>query len=86
MSYDTREWPAKLAKSRTAAAQVKHGADPNTRDDIGWTLLHVASVAHGNLKVAQRLLELLLELDVDVNSRENRGQTSLQVGLRYNHE
>jgi len=53
-----------------------HGADPNSRVDDGRTLLHVAS-KRGNLKVAQRLLEL--GAGADINSRDNEGRTPLHV-------
>ena len=49
---------------------LKHGANPNTRDVFGCTPLHVSF--EGDLKAAQGLLEL----NVDLNSRNNRGQTT----------
>ena len=49
---------------------LNQGENPNTRDVFGCTLLHVSF--EGDLKVAQGLLEL----NVDVNSRDNRGQTT----------
>ena len=59
---------------------LKHGADPNTRDEDGQTLLHLSS--NGRQEDAERLLEL----GVDVNSRYNRGQTPLQMTLDYGDE
>ena len=53
---------------------LEHDADPNTRDDDGRTLLHAPSLCE-QLDVAERLLVL----GVDKNSRDNRGQTPLQI-------
>jgi ankyrin repeat protein len=47
---------------------LDHGADPRIQDDEGQTPLHSASRC-GRIKVAQRLLEL----GVNINSRDNRG-------------
>jgi len=58
----------------------RHGADPNSRDDGGKTLLHTASV-EGDLKVAQGLLEL----GADINSRDNKGRTPLYV-IQWNSD
>jgi ankyrin repeat protein len=55
---------------------LKHGADPNARGVDGQTLLHVSS-RKGDWKVARELLNL----DVDINSRDNQGRTPLQVAL-----
>ena len=67
---------AALSRGRHDAVRLLqgHGADPNTRDDGGKTLLHAASEA-GDLKVAQGLLEL----GADINSRDNQGRTPLHV-------
>jgi ankyrin repeat protein len=60
---------------------LQHGADPITPGVHGQTPLHIAS-QRGYLEVTQRLLEL----DVDVNSRDNRGRTPLQEALQNGHE
>lgn len=63
---------------------LKHGADTNARDVDGFTLLYVAP-RNGDLKVAQGLL-VVLELDVDVNPCDNRGQTPVYVALQKGNE
>ena len=61
---------------------LKHGADPSTQDvDDGQTLLHVSS-RRNDTKVAQGLLEL----NVDLNLRNKRDQTPLQVALENGNE
>jgi cytohesin len=55
---------------------LRHGANPNTRDDDGQTLLHVSSRCG-----YRKPVEWLLKLGLDVNSHNNRGQTPLQIAL-----
>ena len=55
---------------------LMHGADLNTQGNDGQTLLR-AFARHGRQEAAERLLEL----GVDVNSRDNRGQAPLQKAL-----
>jgi len=63
-----------LGRRDVAHLLLRHGADTNTRDDSGNTLLHTAS-GRGDLRAAQGLLEL----GVNINSRDNEGRTPLQV-------
>jgi ankyrin repeat protein len=57
---------------------LEHGADPNSRNDMGWTPLHYACAIDARDK---DMVELLLESGADPNAATNRGETPL--GLAF---
>ncbi len=59
---------------------LERGANPNTRDRFGWTLLHAAA-GNGHLEVAR----LLLEHGADVNARSEDGGTPLHFAAFNGH-
>ena len=64
---------------------LDHNADPRARDGDGDTLLHCAALA-GRLKVVRLLLERNADLNVEVNSRNNKGSTPLHLASAGYHE
>ena len=56
----------------SAQVLLSHGADISSRDDEGWTPLHVASY-YG----VSKGVSLLLEAGAEVNARDNAGMTPL---------
>ena len=56
----------------SALVLLSHGADISSRDDEGWTPLHVASY-HG----VSKGISSLLEAGAEVNARDNAGMTPL---------
>jgi hypothetical protein len=59
---------------RVAALLLEHGADPNARNDDGWTPLHFACWLDARDKT---MVEVLLRHGADVNARDNAGRTPL---------
>ncbi|KAK3172952.1 hypothetical protein OEA41_006278 [Lepraria neglecta] len=53
---------------------LEYGADPNAKDDSGWTSLHHA--AQGG---HDRIVQLLLEYWADPNAKNNSGSTPLHI-------
>jgi len=67
-----------LGARRTAATRTcTHGAVPNSQEEGGRTLLHLAS-EEGHLEVVQGLLVL----GANVHVRDNKGLTPFQVPWR----
>jgi hypothetical protein len=53
---------------------IEKGADPNAKDDNGWTPLHYAAKM-----VRTHIVELLIEMGADPNIRNKDGKTSADV-------
>lgn len=68
---------AAVAVKNTASVEVllKHGANPNTPNGIGYTPLHVAAA----YLVDRKIFELLLAQKADPNVRNHDGQTPLDL-------
>jgi ankyrin repeat protein len=58
---------------------IDAGADPFVVNNDGWTLLHAAA---GNGKVAMPVWRYLIELGIDVNARNKRGNTPLMLAAQ----
>jgi ankyrin repeat protein len=60
---------------------LKHGANPNARDDAGETALHWAAmrVADGNV------FKPLLDYNANPNVRDNSGRTPMDILKEYSH-
>jgi ankyrin repeat protein len=63
-----------LENLKTALRSIETGANPDTRDDRGWTALHRAA-AGGHLDI----LERLLAAGANPNTRNDRGETPLHL-------
>ncbi|KAJ2993825.1 hypothetical protein NUW58_g1724 [Xylaria curta] len=66
-------------KSRLAAMirwLLKNGADTTVCNRFGETVLHIASTGRSSI------LKEILQYKHDVNARDNRGQTPLQIAIR----
>jgi len=59
-----------------AALVLEHGADPNARNDLGWTPLHYAC-QHETRDVD--MAALLLKYGADPNAADNRGLVPLDL-------
>ena len=57
------------------------GADVNTKDEDGYTLLTVA-VAYGS----KEIVELLISKSVDVNAKNDGGSTPLNIATASGHK
>ena len=64
-----------LGKESMVAYLLRHGADPNARNGDGDTPLHKAALV-GNLRIVYQLLACS---DIDVEAKNNKGQTVLQL-------
>jgi ankyrin repeat protein len=53
------------------------GADPNARDNVGWTPLHIAVVQENNEAV-----RLLVSAGADIHARDVDGITPLEFAER----
>jgi ankyrin repeat protein len=60
---------------------LAHGADPNRKQEKGYTPLHQAA-AQANLK----MVELLLDQGAEVNSRTDDGRTALTLARDNGHD
>ena len=56
---------------------IEKGADVNTKDIGGNTILMKACILHNVLQNDLKNIELLIEKGVDVNAKNNRGNTAL---------
>ncbi len=59
-----------------AALVLEHGADPNARNDMGWTPLHYACQLDSR---DVDMAALLLKYGADPNAADNRGLTPLDL-------
>ena len=55
---------------------LERGADPTLKDSNGCTVLHDA--ANGN---NDKIIEKLLSLELNINSRNNNGEIALMVAI-----
>jgi ankyrin repeat protein len=60
---------------------LEHGADPNARQQGGFTPLHEAA-HHGDL----RIIETLLAHGADPSARNEAGQTALEIAVAEQHD
>ena len=60
---------------------LENGADPDTKNDFGWTALHYA-VKYGN----EKTVALLLEKGADPNIETDSGRTALEIMLQEKHK
>ncbi len=66
---------------QTMRSLLDNGADPAMKDDNGNTLLHcVAMNSYGN---APRILDLVLSIGGNPNAVNDKGQTPLDLALKY---
>jgi hypothetical protein len=77
---------------------LSHGADVNTRDEVGTTPLHLAidvEVEHSKYlydvegieaPATTELSQILLEHGADTSAKTERGETPLQWAVKSNHE
>lgn len=66
---------------------VRHGASPNQADEDGWTpLLFAAANIDHSMNNLVPSAKALIRNGADINHRNNRGQTPLNVALRYGNE
>lgn len=81
----TRVMPLHSAASSRNVAVVRqlleHGADPNARQQSGFTSLHAAA-QNGDLET----LELLLRHGADPNARNDDGKTPADMAKEKNHQ
>jgi hypothetical protein len=63
---------------RVTRLLIEHGADPNTRDSVGFSPLHHAS-RDGKIEIAR----LLIELGANVEAKDNKDRTPLDVASEY---
>lgn len=68
------------AEARLAELMLRKGADPHYRDKYGNSELHAAAGA-GNLAI----VKLLVELNVDINTKDDEGMSPLGRAEKYNH-
>jgi len=61
-----------MGLDRIALLYLRHGANVNASDEVGWTPLHLAA-KRGNFEVAK----LLIKQSADVNVKDNTGITPL---------
>lgn len=66
-----------------AALVLEHGADPNARNDFGWTPLHFACAIDGRDKT---MVKLLLHNGADPNVTDSTGQMPLHYALGASEE
>jgi len=60
---------------------IEHGADPNIREQGGYTPLHAAA-ENGD----EEMLRILLYGDADLNLTNNQGKTALDLDIESGHE
>lgn len=69
---------------------IEAGADPHAVSDLGWNAFHAAIDVNGyeaNTKESiQATFDFLVELRVDINHRDNDGNTPLWWALRFGDE
>jgi len=59
-------------------SQISAGADVNTKNRMGWTLLQTA-IRNRRTEIAQ----LLIDKGADVNTKDNRGRTPLHFAVEF---
>ncbi len=73
-------WAVKKEQLKAAKALIKAGADYNHKDSEGTPLLHLA-VDNGD----EKLVDFLLENQVDVKAKDQYGLTALVYALKDQH-
>jgi len=54
---------------------INKGADPNAKDDFGWTPLHIFAVQRAGRD--PKVLETLIDADADINAKDSRNRTPI---------
>lgn len=69
---------AENASSEQIVSLLQRGANPNARDNQGWTALHYAAKSG-----SRSALRLLISDGADINARSNIDETPLKLAIRY---
>ena len=79
--YTLLDWAAIIGHVDILHLLVENGADLEAQNNDGRRALHDAAI-HGNLPFIQQLIS---RYHVDINARENNGETALRWARARNH-
>ena len=69
---------------------IEGGADPQAVTDLGWNAFHAAIDVNGpdanSEESVQATLDFLMDLGVDINHRDNTGESPLWRALHFGTE